>query len=304
MKSNKIIKIMAAAMTAAMLASAVPASAAALGTSTLEPLPPMHVVQEVYGDLNGLYFDMGYTYTDGSYVIQNPMAVSRSMQRWGFEFFLSYHSGSTIDNAMGNGITSTYHQRLLKNDDTQYTYIDEKGVSHTIWYNERTGEASSPDGKVELSMDEYRYKLSFDGGYQRWFDREGGDLIVYFTNTNVDDATKIYRDEDGFIQEVLCRDSSYYRFNYEMLADGSRRVTTLDYAQSYSGEAAQTIRFHYDADGNLTGTVNETETGFDRGYTYTYREGKLFSAYNILYGGTMTVLSAPGAMPGIGFQKK
>ena len=71
---------MAAAMTAAMLASAVPASAAALGTSTLEPLPPMHVVQEVYGDLNGLYFDMGYTYTDGSYVIQNPMAVSRSIQ--------------------------------------------------------------------------------------------------------------------------------------------------------------------------------------------------------------------------------
>ncbi|MFQ8600708.1 MAG: DUF6531 domain-containing protein [Oscillospiraceae bacterium] len=228
MNANRFMKITAAVMTAAMLAAAVPASAAPIGTTATQPTAVPTVVQEVYGDIYGLYFDMGYTYSDGSYLIENPIPIGRSMNKWPFALSIFYKSDSTADNRMGNGISCTYDQKLVRNSESSFTYIDEKGVSHEIWYDARTGAAGSLDGPVELIDNEYRYQLKFGDDFEKWFDKEDGDLIMYFTNTDPDGATKIYRDEDGSIQEVLCKDYSHYRFSYDTLADGSKRVSALN----------------------------------------------------------------------------
>ncbi|MFQ8600710.1 MAG: hypothetical protein ACLSAP_09085 [Oscillospiraceae bacterium] len=82
MKSNKFMKVTAAVMTAAMLAAAVvPASAAPIGTTATQPTAAPTVVQEVYGDINGLYYDIGYTYSDGSYLIESPIPIGRWMKK-------------------------------------------------------------------------------------------------------------------------------------------------------------------------------------------------------------------------------
>lgn len=305
MKSNKFMKVTAAVMTAAMLAAAIPVSAAAEeGIHTAVPSATPTVVQEVYGDSSGLYWDAGYTYSDGSYVMQTLMPASRSMNKWPFAFFLYYNSGAATNNRLGNGISSTYDQKLIRNGTSDFTYIDDKGISHEIWYDERTGSAFSSEGPVELFVDAYRYQLKFGDNYEMWFDREDGDLTVYYTNTDVDGATRIYRDEDGSIQEVLCKDYSHYRFGYETLADGSKRVSMIEYAESTGGANRQIVTFSYDADGNLIDTVNTTDQYFERGYTYTYHEGRLASVYNKMMGGTLRVVSDPAGKPVIQYQAR
>ncbi len=302
MNANRWMKITAAVMTAAMLAAAVPAAASATSGSAVQQSVSFTVLQEVYGDPNGVYNDMGYTYSDGSYRIQNPLPIARSMNKWPFAFFLNYCSNNAYDNKLGNGMSSNYDQRLIKHDDSSYTYVDELGISHDFWYDTRTGQAYSPEADVQLVINPYRYELKFGNSFQGWFNPDDGLLSYYYVNNNVDDATKIYRDEDGLIREVLGKEYSHYRFSYETLADGSKRVSSIEYAESTGGTNLQIIRFSYDADGNLIDTVNISDPDLERGYTYTYAGGKLTSAFNKLYGGTMSVTFDAAGVPFILFQ--
>ncbi len=293
MKSNKFMKITAAVMTAAMLASAVPAAAtAAPGTYDILPVPAPEIIETVYGDLNGLYYDMGYTYNDGSYVIQTPMATRRLFNKWPMEFNINYNSNSTADNFMGNGICNTYSQRVLYHGGNSYTFIDDKGAQLDFWYDEKNAEGVSPLGRFMFVVEEYRYKLKFDTGNEMWFDRASGWMNVHFVNPSLADATSIYHDENGAIEYLVVKDNSRYEFYYDTLPDGSRRVSSIVYMEGYMGENEQVFRFSYDADGNLIDINNDTETEFARGYSYTYENGKLTVAYNKMSGGGL--VAAPG----------
>ena len=294
MKSNKVLRIAAAAMTAAMLAAAVPVSAAALpNTSNVLPVPYPEVVYEGYGDGYGPFSDIGTVYSDNSYIIQNPMVPSRSINKWPFEFSVNVSSDPSIDNGMGNGVCNTFSQRILYHGGTSYTYIDDKGKALDFWYDERTSEGYSPIGKFRFEVEEYRYKLKFDDGNEKWFDRATGWMNVYYVNSSLDDATAIYRDPDGYIEYILAKDASRYDFYYDTLADGSRRVSRVEYAENYSGLNRQVISFRYDADGNLTDINNDTDIAYARGYSYTYSNGKLVNARSKASGNDMAVVTGP-----------
>lgn len=309
MKSNKIMKITAAVMTAAMLAAAIPAAAtASIGISAAQRTAAPTIVQEVFGDINGLYYDMGYTYSDGSYLIESPIPIGRGMKKYPFEFSFYYNSNSTADNQMGNGISCTYNQKLIRNSESSFTFIDEKGFSHEIAYDPYTGEASSTEGPVSLVINQSTeaYELTFGNDFddfKKLFNMNG-QLVMYFTNTDPYDAARVYYNEDGTLRGAVCKDTSSYLLHYETLADGSTRVSSIEYTENYSGLNQQIVNLTYDADGNLIDTECDSIPGFLRGYRYTYNGGKLASAYNKLEGGTLSVASDPAGNPVIQYQAR
>lgn len=285
----KKTRIAAAALALAMTVSAAPAgmmlsaSAAAPSVAQTQDLGPY---REVYGDLNGLYYDRALMFdASGTLVVENPMPTSRSFQDTAFPFSLNYNSQSTRDNGFGVGVSNTYMQSVVHNQDGTYTYYDSYDFPHILYYNENYQYAVDDTGEIEMTLTDRGYSITYKGDTME-FDSEHGMIYLIYQHDKMD-GIGIYRNEEGRIDYVRAKDATHYDFIYTTDDQGNTRVSGLQYYMIKNGAVvnSQELSFAYNADGRLVDITNHFD---NRGYTYQFDENnRLTDTYNKMIGGMM-----------------